>query len=77
MKTIFPKNDEGAPDSPRSFGIWLTMITIPVPTRNPFITGPEIRLTRNPSRSSHATTDMISDEDCCQGDEPGILCRGW
>ena len=53
---IFPKKDEGAPSNPRSFGIWLTMMTTPVPTRNPFNTDPEIRLTRNPSRSSLATT---------------------
>jgi hypothetical protein len=34
------KKDDGAPDRPRSFGIWLIMISTPVPTWKPFITGP-------------------------------------
>ena len=43
---------------PRSFGIWSTTITSPIPALKPISTGSEMKLAMNPNRRNDASTSM-------------------
>ena len=56
IESRLPKNGPLGKWIPRSFGIWSTTITTPIPALKPVNTGSEMKFATNPSRSAAAST---------------------